>query len=142
MVHLALRLAYGLALAAILFAPFGVYHSRVEPYTVGSLWGFHLPVGYVALALGILVIFFPEKILARNYSFGATMVVIGLLLLLSLYLFSKEYSINLMHGTSFSRSQIDIDYPIGNPVTLFLALFSIIAGLTARMSAIVKRKDI
>ena len=142
MVHLALRLAYGLALAAILFAPFGVYHSRVEPYIVGSLWGFHLPVGYFALALGILVIFFPEKILARNYSFGATMVVIGLLLLLSLYLFSKEYSINLMHGTSFSRSQIDIDYPIGNIVTVFLALFSIIAGLAARMSAMIKRKDI
>jgi hypothetical protein len=33
-----LRLAYGVMLGALLVTPFGVYHSRVEPYVTGYLW--------------------------------------------------------------------------------------------------------
>lgn len=137
MVHLALRLAYGLALIAILFIPFGSYHSFGEPAIYGVLWGYHLPIGYVALVLGVLVIFSPKTILARNYSFGATMVVIGLFLMLSLLLYPKQISINLIHGTNVNA---DIDYPVGNSVTLFLALFSIIVGLTARIGIFIQRQ--
>jgi hypothetical protein len=129
-----------LALIAVLFTPFGVYHSRVEPYIVGSLWGYHLPIGYVGLVLGLLVILSSKTILARKYSFGATMVVIGLFLIISVYLFPREYFINLIHGTNFSGVQIDIDYIIGNSVVLFLALFSIIAGLIARIGSLSNAK--
>lgn len=139
MVHLALRLAYGLTLIAILFIPFGSYHSFGEPAIYGVLWGYHLPVGYVALVLGVLVIFFPKMILASNYGFGATMVVIGLFLMLSLLLYPKQYSINLIHGTNVTA---DIDYPVGNSVTLFLSLFSIVVGLAARISAVIKGKNV
>ncbi len=60
-VTMAMRLVYGLALVAILFTPFGVYHSVVEPYVVGSLWGYSLPIGYIGLALGIIAILFSKN---------------------------------------------------------------------------------
>ena len=136
-IAIALRVVYGLALIAVLFTTFGVYHSRVEPYIGGSLWGYQLPIGYVGLALGMLAILYPKTILARKYSFGAVMVVIGLFLIISVYVFPKEYFINLIHGTNFSGVQIDVDYPIGNAVTLCLAIFSIIVGLMARINVFI-----
>ncbi len=47
------RLAYGTLLIAVLFVPFGIYNSMTEPYVSGALWGFMLPVGYVAAASGV-----------------------------------------------------------------------------------------
>ena len=55
-----LRVAYGLLLGTVLFIPFGAYHSRVEPYIIGFLWGYHLPVGYAALVSGLVVILYPK----------------------------------------------------------------------------------
>jgi len=124
-----MRIVYGFALMAILFTPFGVYHSRVEPYIVGSLWGYSLPIGYIGLAVGIIAILFPKTILARKTSFGLAMVVIGVLLIGSLYLVPREPFINWINGTNFSSSQIDIDFVAGNAITLVIGLASIIAGI-------------
>ena len=61
-----LRIAYGAVLFAVFFLPFGLYHTMVEPYVSGAVWGFMLPVGYVAAASGIVVIFYPRfKMLRR-----------------------------------------------------------------------------
>ncbi len=126
-ITIAVRVAYGMALIAVLFTPFGVYHSLVEPYIVGSLWGYNLPIGYIGLILGVLAIVF-QNVLAKKSSLGTAMIVTGVLLIGSLYLIPKESFINWINGTSFSGSQIDIDFAIGNAVTLFMGMFSIIAG--------------
>jgi hypothetical protein len=127
-----LRLAYGVILVALLITPFGVYHSRVEPYILGSLWGYHLPIGYAGLASGTLVIFWPKLRVSKKLRFGWLMALIGLFLLLSFIFTPKDYFINLIHGTSFESGQIDADYPVGNSIVLGLSLLSIVLGLMVR----------
>ncbi len=56
-----LRLAYSAMLISVLFLPFGVYHTMVEPYASGVLWGFMLHVGYVAAASGMAVILYSRS---------------------------------------------------------------------------------
>ena len=126
-----LRVAYGLLLVAVLFVPFGVYHSTVEPYIIGFLWGYHLPVGYVALVSGLAVILYP-KLTALKGRLDFLVVVIGLVLLFSLALIPKEFSINLLHSTSFSAAQIDVDYGVGNGVVWLLSLLSLALGFMLR----------
>ena len=125
------RVAYGLLLVAVLFVPFGAYHSLVEPYIIGFLWGYQLPVGYVALVSGLLVILYP-KLNALKGRLDFLVVIIGLLLLLSFMFFPKEFFINLLHGTSFSAAQIDVDSPVGNLVVWGLSLLSLALGFVLR----------
>jgi hypothetical protein len=120
-----LRLTYGVVLSALLVVPFGVYHSKVEPYVVGSLWGCQLPVGYVGLLLGLLMVFYPRLNILRRFKFSSLMLLAGIALFLSFIFFPKDYSINLLHGTGFSPSQIDVDYQVGNLAVLGLSLLSI-----------------
>ncbi len=131
------RLVYGIMLGALLVTPFGVYHSTSEPYVTGSLWGYYLPVGYVGLLLGILVILYPRFNILRSVKFGLLMVPIGLSLLTTLILSPNAYFINLFHGTNFSPNQIDVDFILGNSATLALSLLSIGVGL---FSFIIKKK--
>jgi hypothetical protein len=126
-----LRVAYGLLLVAVLFVPFGAYHSRVEPYISGFLWGYQLPVGYVALVSGLLVILYPRLNMLKG-RLDFLVVAIGLFLLLSFILFPKEFFINLLHGTSFSAAQIDVDSPVGNVVVWGLSLLSLALGFVLR----------
>jgi hypothetical protein len=126
-----LRLAYGVMLGALLFAPFGVYHSQVEPYIIGYLWGYNLPIGYVGLLLGIVAVFYPRLNAVRRLRFSSFMSFIGLLLLLSFFFSPKDYFINLIHGTNFSSVQIDVDFAVGNSAVLGLSLFSIVLGLVS-----------
>ena len=108
---------------------------------MGYIWGYQLPIGYVGLALGLLAILSPKTILARKHSFGTVMVAIGIFLIISLYLSPYEYFINLIHGTNLPGGAIDVEYPIGHIVTLYLAMFSIIVGLAARISTFVLRQN-
>ena len=110
------RLVYGLILVMMLFVPFGVYHSRVEPYIIGSLWGYHLPVGYCGLIFGIIVILYPKLAFVGKLRFGSFMILVGLFLLLSFFFWPKVNSINLLHKTSFDGNQVDVDSPIGNSI--------------------------
>src|SRR3989304_9051460 len=71
------RLAYGVMLIAVLFVPFGVYHSMTEPYVAGALWGFLLPVGYIAAASGITVILYPRSTLLKRLGLGYLLMLIG-----------------------------------------------------------------
>lgn len=135
-----LRLIYGLMLCALLFTPFGVYHSRSEPYIIGSLWGYHLPIGYIGLFLGIVILLYPRLNNVRSFRFSSFMPFIGLLLLLSFILTPRYYFINLLHGTNFSDSQIDIDYPVGNSAVMGLSLLSITFGLIFFFSRKPKKK--
>ncbi len=93
-----LRLAYGAVLIVVLFLPFGLYHTMAEPYVSGAVWGFMLPVGYVAAASGVAVIFYPRSKLLRRVGLGYLLIVVGVSLLLSLWLYPKELSISLLHG--------------------------------------------
>ena len=126
-----LRVAYGLMLVAVLFVPFGTYHSLVEPYVTGFLFGFDLPVGYVALVSGLAVILFP-KFAPLKGRLDFLVVIIGLCLLLSFSLFPKEFSINLLNGTSFTAGQIDVEAPVGNIAVWALSLFSLALGFLLR----------
>src|SRR5665647_295315 len=78
-----LRWVYGLVLAAILFTPFGVYHSLSEPYITGYLWGYNLPIGYVGLASGLLAISYKKIDSLNKVDLGSIMIVIGVFLILT-----------------------------------------------------------
>jgi hypothetical protein len=127
-------------LVAVLFVPFGVYHSMIEPYVTGFLWGFLLPVGYVALASGIAVIVYPRLTLLKILGFDFLLILIGFFLLLSLLAFPKEFFINLVQGTSFSYGSIDIDFPIGNSTVLLLSLVSVGAGFAVKARKIFEQQ--
>ena len=120
-----LRFVYGITLIALLFVHFGVYHSFSEPSVMGILWGYYLPIGYIGLALGLLVIFYPKIAVVKKLGFGLMMAVIGFVLVFSLLLSPKDFFVNLLHNTSLSSGYIDIDYAIGNWLVWALTLFSI-----------------
>jgi hypothetical protein len=124
-----LRLVYGVMLAVLLVTPFGVYHSRVEPYVTGALWGYQLPVGYIGLLLGITAVLYPVKLRSRKFSL--LLAFTGLALLASFIFAPKDYLINLFNGTSFSPNQIDIDFSLGNLAVLVLSLASLFAGVAS-----------
>jgi hypothetical protein len=125
-----LRLAYGAVLIAVLFLPFGLYNTMTEPYISGVVWGFMLPVGYIAAVSGVAVIFYPRSRLLRRLGFGYLLIVVGVLLLLSLGLYPRELSINLLHGTNM----IDLDYSTFTGAVFWLSLLSVIAGITIKMT--------
>ena len=126
------RLIYGIALAFLALTPFGAYHSISEPYVSGFLWGYNLPVGYIGLLLGILVILYPRFAVTRILRFSSVIVIIGLSLYLAFALSPTSYFINLLHGTNFISGQIDVDSPIGNLIVVWLSLFSVASGLVLR----------
>ena len=130
------RLAYGAMLIAVLFVPFGIYNTMTEPYVSGALWGFMLPVGYVAAASGVAVILYPRSTLLKKLGFGYLMTLIGVFLLLSVLMFPRELAISLLYGTSM----IYIDYSIFTGAIVWSSVLSIVAclvisgrGLSRRM---------
>ncbi len=127
-----LRLAYGAVLIAVLFLPFGLYNTMAEPYVSGAVWGWMLPVGYVAAASGVAVILYPREELLRRLGFGYLLVVVGVSLLLSLWLYPRELSISLLHGTS----SIDIDYSTLTGAVFWLSLLTVASGITIKISRI------
>lgn len=129
-----LRLAYGALLIAVLFVPFGLYHTMAEPYVSGAIWGFMLPVGYVAAGSGVAVIFYPRSQMLRKLGFSNILIIIGTLLLLSLWLYPRELSISLLYGTN----AIDIDYSTFTSTVFWLSLLSTAAGITIKIARIFK----
>lgn len=127
-----LRLAYGTVLITVLFLPFGFYHTMAEPYTSGAVWGWMLPVGYVAAASGVAVISYPRSKLLRRLEFGYLLMVVGVSLLLSLWLYPKWLSVSLLHGTNM----IDTDYSTGTGAAFWLSLLSVVSGITVKISRI------
>ena len=127
-----LRLAYGAVLFAVLFLPFGLYHTMAEPYVSGALCGFMLPVGYIAAASGVAIIFYPRSKLLRKLGLGYLLMVVGVSLLLSLLLYPRELTISLLHGTNM----IDIDYSTFTGAVFWLSLLSIVAGIAIKMTRI------
>lgn len=122
---------YGLLLVVVLMVPFGSYHSIIEPNITGVLWGYQLPVGYVSLLCGLAVILYPKlSVLKGRLDF--VVVMIGLVLLVSLSLSSKDFFINLINNTTLGASQIDIDNAVGNFVVWGLSLFSLALGFALR----------
>jgi hypothetical protein len=59
------------------------------------------------------------------------MPIIGLFLLLTLIFSPNYYFINLLHGTSFSSFQIDVDFQLGNSAIVGLSILSIALGLAS-----------
>lgn len=131
-----LRLAYGAILIAVLFLPFGLYNTMAEPYASGVVWGFMLPVGYIAAASGVAVIFYPRSKLLRRLGFGYLLIAAGASLLFSLWLYPRELSISLLHGTNM----IDIDYSTFTGAVFWLSLLSLAAGIAIRMRERVHRE--
>ena len=127
-----LRLAYGAVLIAVFFLPFGLYNTMAEPYVSGAVWGFMLPIGYVAAASGVAVIFYPRSKLLRRLGFGYLLMVVGVSLLLSLWLYPRELSISLLHGTHM----IDIDYSTFTGAVFWLSLLSVDSGIAIKMTRI------
>ena len=127
-----LRLAYGAVLIAVFFLPFGLYHTMTEPYVSGAVWGFMLPVGYIAAASGIAVIFYPRLKLLRKLGFGYLSMVVGVLMLLSLLLYPRELTISLLYGTN----KINIDYSTFTGAVFWLSILSVVAGIAIKVTRI------
>ena len=127
-----LRLAYGAVLFAVLFFPFGLYHTKAEPYVSGAVWGFMLPVGYIAAASGLTIIFYPRLKLLRKLGLGYLLMVVGVLLVLSLLLYPRELTISLLYGTNM----IDIDYSTFTGVVFWISLLSVVAGISIKVTRI------
>jgi len=127
-----LRLAFGAVLIAVLFLPFGLYNTMAEPYVSGAVWGFMLPVGYVAAASGVTVILYPRSKLLMRLGFGYLLIVVGVSLLLSLWLYPRELSISLLYGTNM----VDIDYSTFTGAVFWLSLLSVAAGTAIKMKRI------
>ena len=127
-----LLLAYGATLFAVFFLPFGLYHTMAEPYVSGIVWGFMLPAGYVAAVSGVAVIFHPRLKLLNKLGLGYLLMVVGVSLLLSLWLYPRELSISLLHGTNM----IDIDYSRFTGAVFWLSLLSVAGGIAIKMTRI------
>jgi hypothetical protein len=127
-----LLLAYGATLFAVFFLPFGLYHTMAEPYVSGIVWGFMLPAGYVAAVSGVAVIFHPRLKLLNKLGLGYLLMVVGVSLLLSLWLYPRELSISLLHGTNM----IDIDYSRFTGAVFWLSLLSVAGGIAIKMTKI------
>jgi len=127
-----LRLAYGAVLIAVLFLPFGLYNTMAEPYVSGAVWGFMLPVGYVAAASGVTVILYPRSKLLMRLGFGYLLIVVGVSLLLSLWLYPRELSISSLYGTNM----VDIDYSTFTGAVFWLSFLSVAVGTAIRMKRI------
>jgi hypothetical protein len=97
----------------------------------GALWGYQLPVGYVGLLLGVLMAVYPKVGKLKTLPFSLLMVIAGASLGAALLFSPNTYFINLLHGTHFSPSQIDVDFALGNPAVLGLSLLSLAGGLVA-----------
>lgn len=130
------RLTYGAMLVAVLFIPFSVYHSMTEPYVAGALWGFYLPVGYIAAASGVAVILYPRSVLLKRLGFGYLLIIIGFFTLASFWGFPRIVSVNLLHGTSFGHGWVDFDSSVGNVIVLILSLGSVVAGFVVKATRI------
>jgi hypothetical protein len=127
-----IRLAYGATLLAVLFLPLGLYHTMAEPYVSGALWGFMLPAGYIAAASGVAVILYPRVKVLNRLGLGYLLMVVGVSLLLSLWLYPRELSISLLHGTNM----IDIDYSTFTGAVFWLSLLSVGIGIAIKMTRI------
>ena len=127
-----LRLSYGAMLIAVLFLPFGLYNTMAEPYVSGAVWGFMLPVGYIAATSGLAVIFYPRSKLLRRLGFSYLLMAVGVSLLLSLWLYPRVLSISLLHGTKM----IDTDYSTFFGAVFWLSLLSVVAGIAIKMKSI------
>lgn len=128
-----LRLAYGALLIAVLFLPFAFYNTMTEPYVSGAIWGFMLPIGYVAAASGIAVIFYPRSKRMKKLGFGYLLILIGISMALSLWLFPRTLSISLIYGTNM----IDTDYSMFSGAVFWLSILSTVAGISIKLT---KRK--
>jgi hypothetical protein len=122
------RLAFGAMLIVTLFVPFGIFHTMAEPYVSGALWGFMLPVGYIAAASGAALILYPRFSVLKKLGFGYLLLVIGASMLLSMLLFPRELSISLLYGTNM----IDTDYSTLSGAVVWLSIASIAAGAAFR----------
>jgi hypothetical protein len=129
-----LRLAYGALLIAVLFVPFAFYNTMAEPYVSGAIWGFMLPVGYVSAASGFAVIFYPRSKSLKKLGFGYLLILIGISMALSLWLYPRTFSISLIYGTNM----IDTDYSTFSGAVFWLSLLSTAAGITIKIARIIK----
>lgn len=117
-------------LIAVFILPFGLCNTMAEPYVSGVVWGFMLPVGYAAAISGVAIIFYPRSKFLKRMGFGYLLMVVGVSLLLYLWLYPRELSISLLHGTNM----IDIDYSMFTGAVFWLSFLSIVAGIAVKMT--------
>ena len=103
-----------------------------EPYVSGAVWGFMLPVGYIAAASGLAIIFYPRSKLLRKLGLGYLLMVVGVSLFLSLLMYPRELTISLLYGTNM----IDIDYSTFTGAVFWLSLLSVVAGISIKVTRI------
>ncbi len=127
---------------SLLLAPFGIYHSFSEASVMGSLWGYHLPIGYLGLAAGLLVVAYPKIALTKKVSLGSLLIIIGVLLIVTQALTPEKYFAGLIHGATSNTAAIDIDYPFGNWLVWGLVFVSVAGGLLLKVRRNMKIKTL
>ena len=76
-----------------------------------------------------MVITSPKFTFLKNKDFDFIMLLSGILFFLALVLYQKEYFVNFVHRESVDYSQIDVDYPFGNTLVIWLSFLSFAVGL-------------
>lgn len=126
-----LRLAYGAVLIAVLFVPFGVYHTGF-PYVTGVLWGFMLPIGYVSAASGAMMILYSRSDSLKRLGFGNLLLLSGAVMFFALVAFPNELFSELLRVVNLGADWVNVNFPVVSNAVWILSFVSVLAGFVTR----------
>jgi hypothetical protein len=98
---------FGILYMLSFFSPLACYHSLSEPYLSGVLWAFMTPLGYVSLALGVIIALYPKIRLAKHLSFANLLAISGILLVVVYLIQPVDFFLNLLYRAA---TEYDVDY--------------------------------
>ena len=117
-----LSIVIGLFFIASEFVPLGAYHYIGEANITGVLWNFMLPSGWLALIVGV-VLLFHGRIGLENKRLALFMFVVSLSIIIFRFL-DVDYSLGLWHGI---KGNFDVDARV--PIPFVIALASLLASI-------------
>jgi hypothetical protein len=113
----------GVTFVVSTFVPLGPYHFVGEPNVVGVLWNFMLPTGWLALIIGVILIF--HKHLGLKNKKLALFLGISSLLIVVIRFQDVDYFLSLYHGIS---GEFDVDSHAISIFPFAVALVSLLAS--------------
>lgn len=114
----------GLLFIVSAFVPLGPYHFLGEANITGVLWNFMVPTGWLAIIVGVVLLFHSKLGLTNKrlaiFMFAASLSVI-------VFRFQDvDYFLSLWHGV---KGEFDVDRGFGSLIQFAIALLSVLAGL-------------
>jgi hypothetical protein len=114
----------GLLFIVSAFIPLGPYHFEGEANITGALWNFMVPTGWLAIIVGV-VLLFHMKLGLENKRLALFMFVAGLLVIVFRFQ-DVDYFLGLWHGV---KGDFDVESWLLTPAPFITALTGVFAGL-------------